>query len=1255
MVDYNRTVWKDHIKDQNGNIIQQGVPASAKNLNNIENQLVILSAKENTLSELVKENIPSGFTSLSDLDYTYMSTNPNAIKLLSDSIAFVNGYKVVIPTGTLIQLDIPPVSGSRDDLVFLECWKQTDVNGSVTWNWRIRVVSGVDFSKTYLNSDIVGWTNGTNYTSIRPQGSNASVVEDPGTNTGIFNIKLFRQSQTPYSNLPSQDVGLWIAGDGTSASKTALGTTDGYVYAIPLFRVHRRNSGGYSITNANGANSFISYSPIDNNGVSDALGLSLTVNMGTNISYYSVGDRVLWQDSNRSTQGIGKIQSISANSMTISLYETPSTANRSAWATHYFVKCNYRKNNLFADIVVDRDIIDLRHQVSLTGFNYQQLLEENFDKLLRGELQTNAKTNMIKHYHGIPKTPIDANHVFYASLDGTTVAEVGGALAMIGTYKPMPTGLGIKLSSFYATGSIFSLPNSAFTIDMFMNTSELKAFANGSTFLYLNSASTSFIFRKNNDGSYLQVAMSNNSDNSGSIGNVACLTSLLNTLFTHIRVTVSNNSLKLYINGAYIGAITLSNPTLATYTGLNISSGITICDLALSNIDRGAVFATLPQDVTDGYARISPAFNEQRNVFSDALTSETDFVQVKAAGSNGKAISTTQGTAGAWASGDKVKVRGLGGEIITGVIDSDTALARILNYTSATVALLDDVSKLAIGDVVYLYKPDLSYSNPFNITAIDTVNKTITINANNFDNTWIGGYIIETTASSSAPTVKYLNGATLADVVGTWSNLGTNEATFTLGTNASLTTQDLYITYGLNEVAGQGGISEVLTATLAGESNGKKLVVNPTVHVRDDFAGKVTGDMVVCPNIVKYRDASSLLIPSNAGLLESNQLNYDLAKTLNGSSMVTTSSINGNISQQLFSFNLIRILEDKFGPLPCGSDIASKVAWLKANIKSYTCNWWGYGSCPSGSKAVLRTYYPVSNTYYGDKITSSSSVSLVSLLVADNNYIDSNGFAHFLASTDASDGVTSSVINTDYANIEITLNTPTGYDVLGPENPRRDDGKANILLVRKETKEIQSMFSRSNTDGVITYGDYVPYQGCITSAFSGAKIIDYKAIEMSLSTGRYDITKSNFFISQLPLRQGNSDSFVSGIDVINGNTNISATTKTLIAKIALLFYSNNGNNIMRHDGEKPRLFVFINAATQQTRGLQGGTASIKGVNIYSYPLDRVVNNNLYLYGICIYNNELYLFVEANTPTNKYLYSYTDAIDVMKIPNRPLIK
>ena len=59
----------------------------------------------------------------------------------------------------------------------------------------------------------------------------------------------------------AEDTGLWVAGDGSSAAATALGTVDGFVYAIPVAFVFRRNDAynggagaGFSpLNNTNGA------------------------------------------------------------------------------------------------------------------------------------------------------------------------------------------------------------------------------------------------------------------------------------------------------------------------------------------------------------------------------------------------------------------------------------------------------------------------------------------------------------------------------------------------------------------------------------------------------------------------------------------------------------------------------------------------------------------------------------------------------------------------------------------------------------------------------------------------------------------------------------------------------------------------------------------------------------------------------------------------------------------------------------------
>lgn len=1116
MGDYNRTIWKDHIKDQNENVIQQGTPVSAQNLNNIENQIVVLSAKENSLAELVRESIPSGFTTLSDLDYTFMSINSNAIKLASDSVAYVNGYKTTITAGTVINLDVPPTSGSRDDLVFLECWKQTDSNGSVSWNYRIRVVDGIDFS-TYQEGIL-----------------NTSLVKARGGQT----------SDTTYTFSKSNiDVGLYVSGNGSSTAISALNTSDGYVYAIPMFRVHRRNSGGYSANNGNGANNFYSIRPSNSSLIIQGGNTAQATVPST--SSLSVGDIVYRSDSMNVPFQVMSIDS--STLVTIkALYDNTLTFN---FSSSFLFYCKYvRQDKMYSNIIADRDILDLRRQVSLTGFNYQQLLEENFDKLLRGELQTNAKNTMLKTYHGIPKTPIDANHIFYASFDGTVTPELGTLSSIIGTLNkgssPHVTGIGLSTDGFIINTGISSGP---ITIDMWIKKDDLTGqwqlgLTSSDIFIDAYNLSPSSIYLRNNTGAGF----------ASTIG--------ITKEYTHIRlIIVPNDKVYFYIDGMLansraIGSVANYNVALKNFS----ASKLTIADFSISNIDRGEVFATLPQDFIDGYARIDKAFNEQRNVFSDALTSETITNTVKAAGEIKRQFTVTQAVSGTWANGDKIKVKGLGGEIITGVIDGDTALATLVGTCSVASTTptftVDDVSKLNVNDtVVLMVDNDITHINTGTITAIDTTLKTVTITFPNKNFTSnIGGYLFETTASSSSPTVKTnltgtavsatvttlvlpstfsatddaYNGstvtviggkgagqsATISDYIGstktlvvptwtitpdatstflitgmavsgTWSGLGTNEATFTLGTNANLTSQNLYITYLLNEIPGQGGMPEVLTTVLAGEIGGKKLTLNPGVHVRDDFAGKVSGDTIACPNVAKNNVQSTSLQTPSGSWSEFSE-GYSTVPSLDGNCVTSTTLVNGQIAQQLFSFNLIRIIEDKFGTLPCGSDIASKVAWLKANISKIICNCYGYGSCPSGNKAYLNIYSVLLSAWSNTPVYNTTSNVAINTraTTSPSDVIDSSGFVHYLTYTDASDSITPSAINTDYINIEIILLTPNGYDVLAPENPRRDNGKGNILLVRKETKEIQAMFGGvSNNSGIISYGSYVPYQGMAVS------------------------------------------------------------------------------------------------------------------------------------------------------------------------------
>jgi hypothetical protein len=127
----------------------------------------------------------------------------------------------------------------------------TETTKRIQIQYRIRATGaaqGVNFKTEadgFTNTNVLAWgTTGAdvaNYPFVKADG--ASITGN--------------SSAAAYDTI---DPGLWIAGDGTEASATALGTVDGYCYAIPICFIFRRNDaydagagGGFApLDNANG-------------------------------------------------------------------------------------------------------------------------------------------------------------------------------------------------------------------------------------------------------------------------------------------------------------------------------------------------------------------------------------------------------------------------------------------------------------------------------------------------------------------------------------------------------------------------------------------------------------------------------------------------------------------------------------------------------------------------------------------------------------------------------------------------------------------------------------------------------------------------------------------------------------------------------------------------------------------------------------------------------------------------------------------
>lgn len=229
-----------------------GTPASSKE--NAAFQKIIMDV----VRRMIRRQGQSGFVSrptfLFSASYPSNSFNTPRSEVYIDGLgATLVGSNLNSETEASLQLNAPPSSGTRLDLVFLECWiveiagsipsaqistnkpdathlfkygnvnfggtnplddineVAVEINRRVQVQYRVRAVPGVNFSL---------YPNGINDPAVAAQGPNVSP-------TAIN----FIQSST--------DTGLFIAGNGTTAHQDALGTLDGFVYAIPMAQVNR--------------------------------------------------------------------------------------------------------------------------------------------------------------------------------------------------------------------------------------------------------------------------------------------------------------------------------------------------------------------------------------------------------------------------------------------------------------------------------------------------------------------------------------------------------------------------------------------------------------------------------------------------------------------------------------------------------------------------------------------------------------------------------------------------------------------------------------------------------------------------------------------------------------------------------------------------------------------------------------------------------------------------------------------------------
>lgn len=220
-------------------------------------------------ADILRALLSPGILSMTTI--TDVTDRKNALRI-SNAVANVNGWLVYLNGQNRsdalsdIVFSAAPYNGSREDLAFVEVWfEEVAPSGSPEDDDENVYRYGGIASGTIANDlqDSVAGDETTRRIQLRWNIRTATDVNFTSYPKGVDNgdrvkARAGAQSDTNYT-FGGVGNGLYRAGDGSSAACTTLKCVDGYVYALPLFRVHRRNQTAYDATdNKEGAPAYSS-------------------------------------------------------------------------------------------------------------------------------------------------------------------------------------------------------------------------------------------------------------------------------------------------------------------------------------------------------------------------------------------------------------------------------------------------------------------------------------------------------------------------------------------------------------------------------------------------------------------------------------------------------------------------------------------------------------------------------------------------------------------------------------------------------------------------------------------------------------------------------------------------------------------------------------------------------------------------------------------------------------------------------------
>ncbi|MGX7408309.1 BppU family phage baseplate upper protein [Enterococcus avium] len=191
-----------------------------------------------------------------------------------------------------------------------------------------------------------------------------------------------------------------------------------------------------------------------------------------------------------------------------------------------------------------------------------------------------------------------------------------------------------------------------------------------------------------------------------------------------------------------------------------------------------------------------------------------------------------------------------------------------------------------------------------------------------------------------------------------------------------------------------------------------------------DLKNKIASSDVENPNSASFRAGPTLYNPNQ--FTADAYINYLSLYSLDGTLLKLSNSTQGNIAQVCIIVNILEELQRFLGQqffIDRGAVTEEqKVAVLEMIVTEFTSNIYGFGVGTSGNLLTQKNWY---GAWTEGETTTANTVTRIGrkLTNSDNNwskYIN-GGKIPILITTGESDGITSSSINLDYANVEVKL------------------------------------------------------------------------------------------------------------------------------------------------------------------------------------------------------------------------------------------